>query len=186
MPPTLPECHGKLRSEEILKSKAILILIAAALTVPTSDAMASDLPSGAAVRIVDADTIAVDGLPNIRLYGIDAPEYGQSCIDGRHARYDCGKVATAALARLFDRGDVWCEFERTGRGTVRHDLYGRILAVCGAGKIEANDHLVRNGFAWSYRKMKPYRAAQSEAKAKALGVWAGSNVTPWDWRKAAK
>jgi endonuclease YncB( thermonuclease family) len=84
---------------------------------------------------------------------------------------------------LLGHGDVWCEFKRTGRGTVRHDIYGRILAVCGAGKVEANDWLVRQGFAWSYRKMKAYKAAEAEARAAERGVWSGQSQQPWEWRK---
>jgi endonuclease YncB( thermonuclease family) len=76
--------------------------------VQANYALTSDLPEGAIIRIVDADTIAVDGLPNkIRLDGIDAPEDGQACIDGQKVRLR--EVATAALTRLFYRGDVWSE-----------------------------------------------------------------------------
>lgn len=72
---------------------------------------------------------------------------------------------------------------RTSRGTVRHDIYERILAVCGAGNVNANDWLVRQGFASSYRKMKAYRAAEAEARAAGRGIWRGENLQPWEWSK---
>lgn len=164
--------------------RRIFLTFAFAVGLLMNQAMAADLSAGAAVRIVDGDTLAVEGLPQrIRLYGIDAPEDGQTCFDGQRVVYHCGEAASAALTNLFGGADVWCQFKRTGRGTVRHDIYGRILAVCGAGNVDANDWLVRQGFAWSYRKMKAYRAAEAEARAAGRGVWRGENLQPWEWRK---
>lgn len=119
MPPTLPKCHGKLRSEEILKSKAILGFIAIALVVPTSDALASDLPSGAAIRIIDADTIAVEGFSkNIRLYGhrkmakpasMDAMS---NTIAGRLRRPPSPVFSTAAMSGVNSKGPVEAPLRR--------------------------------------------------------------------------
>jgi succinoglycan biosynthesis protein ExoI len=59
---------------------------------------ATDLQQAAVIRIVDGDTLAVDGMPErIRLYGIDAPEDGQFCFDLQRVEYDCGARASAAL-----------------------------------------------------------------------------------------
>lgn len=67
-------------------------------------------PEDAIIRIIVADIIAVDGLSSkIRLDGIDVPEDGQACIEGQKVRLR--EVATVALTRLFDRGDVWPEVE---------------------------------------------------------------------------
>jgi endonuclease YncB( thermonuclease family) len=173
----------KFPKRAFLASAVAMVLV----TGHGSQASATDLQQDAVVRIVDGDTLAVDGMPErIRLYGIDAPEDGQSCFDQQRAEYDCGTLATAALRELLGHGDVWCEFKRTGRGTVRHDIYGRILAVCGAGKVDANDWLVRQGFAWSCRKMKAYKAAEAEARSAERGVWSGENLQPWEWRKQVK
>ncbi|WP_192366032.1 thermonuclease family protein [Mesorhizobium mediterraneum] len=49
--------------------------------------------------------------------------------------------------------------------------------------VNANDWLVRRGFAWSYRKMKAYRAAEAEARAAGRGIWRGENLQPWERRK---
>ena len=58
-------------------------------------------------RIIDGDTLAVQGRV-IRLYGIDAPELGQSCRIGERA-YDCGRIARTALLDLTAGVTVRCQ-----------------------------------------------------------------------------
>src|SRR5919201_1879976 len=71
---------------------ALLILVTARI-----DRVATRHLAGDAV-INDGDTITLKG-ERIRLRGIDAPEYNQSCEKGGTA-YACGRAAREALARL--------------------------------------------------------------------------------------
>ena len=75
-----------------LKWKSALRVFALAL------ALASSLQADEAgtVRVVDGDTIEVDGTV-YRINGIDAPEYGQKC-GAVDASWQCGKEALTLMA----------------------------------------------------------------------------------------
>ena len=61
----------------------------------TDPPSATETPTPSQVRVIDADTVDVDGT-RYRLFGIDAPEARQTCRAwGR--TWDCGAAATEAL-----------------------------------------------------------------------------------------
>ena len=139
--------------------------------------------SGAA-RVIDADTIEVGGEvagERVRLMGIDAPERGQHCRDGAARSYPCGAEATAALRCRIGGADVRCE--ASGR-----DGYGRAIAVCfAADGVDLNGWLVREGHALAYRHFSPAYVGDEEAARRARrGVWEGTFVPPWRWRKGER
>ncbi len=125
--------------------------------------------SGEAV-INDGDSITLKG-ERIRLRGIDAPEYNQTCRkDG--ASYSCGRLSREALARLAKAGPVSCAgWER--------DRYDRLLAVCTAGGVDLNRRQVEQGWAVAYGD---YGDAEAIARRQKIGLWAGSFERPRDWR----
>jgi len=89
-------------------------------------------------RVVDGDTLAIDGT-RVRLFGIDAPERGQPCLD----RGDCGAEATAYLVRLVDGRTVQCKQEDI-------DQYSRVVGTCFVGRTDLSRALVRAGHAVPY------------------------------------
>ena len=128
------------------------------------------------------DFIAVDGdslrkgNQDYRLHAIDAPELHQMCEDGSGATYPCGRQAQAALRRLVSSGSVTCR-------VIENDRYGRLVAICRAGKIDINDEMVRQGWALAYRQHGlDYIGAEAEAKAGRRGIWQGRFEMPEDWR----
>ena len=127
-------------------------------------------------RVLDGDTIEV-GSDRVRLWGVDAPEGRQTCLDGSR-RWPCGRRAAQALAGRIDGRSVTCE-ERD------HD--GRIIAVCGHGGRDVNAWLVREGWALAYRRYtRAYAAEESAAKAAKRGLWRGEFIPPWDWRRGKR
>ena len=130
--------------------------------------------SGSA-RVIDGDTLAVAG-QRIRLDGIDAPETRQTCTrSGR--RWACGRASTQAMRRLVGRSPVRCEV--SGR-----DRYGRAIAACYAGGRDLQQQLVRLGLALAYRRYSTrYVPDEDAARAERRGLWSGSFVEPWRWRK---
>lgn len=129
-------------------------------------------PSAAPVRVIDGDTLELDG-ERIRLFGVDAPEGGQSCASGAP-----GPTATAALEALVLGRALRCE------GGDR-DRYGRRVAVCFAGGEDVGAALVRAGWAWNYTRYAGdrYAAQEREARDSRRGVWAMGCDSPWVWRR---
>ena len=129
-------------------------------------------------RVVDGDSLFI-GNVEVRLYGLDAPEWNQTCgLDG--GRWPCGRHATQALRSRIAGETVQCA-ERD------RDRYGRAVAVCKHDGIDVNDWLVRSGWALAYRRLSDvYVAAESAAESERRGIWRGEFVAPWDWREAER
>jgi endonuclease YncB( thermonuclease family) len=122
--------------------------------------------------IVDGDSIELGG-QRIRLRGIDAPEYRQSCSKSG-IDYACGRAAREALARLTAGRAVTCS-------GWRNDRYGRLLGDCKAGGVDLNRAQVAAGWAVAYGD---FDAEEASARAAKAGIWAGTFDWPRDWRAA--
>ncbi|WP_182422399.1 thermonuclease family protein [Aureimonas sp. ME7] len=160
-----------------MKRALCLTFIAAFTALP---AYAAEKIEGRAT-VTDGDTIAVEGTKaRIRLYGIDAPESGQTCDDAAGKRYLCGTRSADHLAELIGRsGRITC-FEED------RDRYGRIVAECVTpGNVVVNAEMVRAGWAVEYKQYSDGRYDQEEAEAKAAkrGIWQGTFVEPSKWRR---
>ena len=150
--------------------RCVLALI---LLLPMSAAMA-DITGKP--RIVDGDTIHI-GDTKIRLHGIDAPEMKQTCRTSEGKEQMCGVLAKQALERLVKGQDVTC------KGDTR-DRYKRLIAVCYVGSLNINEQMVTDGWAMAYRKYsKDYMRAETFAKSRREGLWRGTFVPPWEWRR---
>ena len=126
--------------------------------------------------VIDADTIEIHG-QRIRLHGIDAPEGGQVCLDAAGQKWRCGQRAALALQDLIGRRTVACD-ERDV------DRYGRIVGRCLVDDLDINEWLVAQGLALAYRRYsRDYVAAEDDARAAGLGMWAGTFELPWEWRR---
>jgi endonuclease YncB( thermonuclease family) len=126
----------------------------------------------ASVRVIDGDTLDLDG-ERIRLFGVDAPEGGQTCASGAP-----GPAATAALEALVHGRHLRCDGD--GR-----DRYGRRIAVCVADGEDVGAALVRAGWAWNYQRYAGdrYAAEERDARDSRRGVWAMGCDSPWAWRR---
>lgn len=70
------------------KISPLLISIGLLCTTP----VVAEVLAGKVSKYVDGDTFVIGG-ENIRLKGVDAPEYGQSCKDASGKGYACGKAS---------------------------------------------------------------------------------------------
>ena len=84
---------------EILARAVLVSGVAAALTLFAPVAFAGDVYEG--------DTLEIEG-QRARLYGIDAFELGQTCLDGRGRPWRCGIAAKAALAERIEGQTLQC------------------------------------------------------------------------------
>jgi endonuclease YncB( thermonuclease family) len=121
--------------------------------------------------LVDGDSLRVGG-ERIRLKGIDAPEYRQTCRKAGED-YPCGHLASQALQKMIGGKEISC------KGSDR-DRYGRLLAVCRVNDENLNLRMVRAGWAVAYGD---YRHEEREARQEKLGLWAGTFEEPRQWRR---
>ena len=126
--------------------------------------------------IADGDTITV--LQNnrqykIRLYGVGSPEKKQ----------DFGQKAKKFTSDMAFNQQV---------KVVAYDIdkYGRTVGMVHIGQECLNEALIKNGFAWVYRKYckesfcNKWLGYEQEARANRLGLWRYDNpMPPWEFRK---
>lgn len=147
-----------------------------ALTALTAPALA-DLKGQASV--IDGDTLEIRG-QRIRLFGIDAPESGQTCERAGKA-WRCGQRAAFALADKIGRRHIDCKKRD-------RDRYRRIVAICYLNGEDLNGWMVRQGWAVDYRQYSAgqYAGVEAEARQAKVGIWAGKFIKPWEWRQGQR
>jgi len=128
------------------------------------------------LRVVDGDTIVLNG-EKIRFSGIDTPELKQTCMKGDE-KFFCGKTAKMLLIKKIGNQTPKCISE--GK-----DAYKRTLGECFVNGESLSTFLVRNGYAFAYRKYSDKFIKDEEfAKENKLGMWAMTFQYPWDFRKS--
>ncbi len=129
------------------------------------------------VRVLDGDSVFVRG-KEIRLAGIDAPEWAQACRLGADNKWMAGQKAAARLRALAQGKTASCRVET-------RDRYGRFVSTCSVGGRNINKAMVATGWALAYRKYsKRYINAENRARERKIGIWAGLCQKPWAWRRA--
>ena len=127
------------------------------------------------VKIIDGDTIHLNG-EKIRFTGIDTPELKQTCTKNNEVIY-CGIKARKLLIKKIGKNKVQCV--REGK-----DQYKRTLAECFVNKVSLSSFLVRNGYAFAYRRYsKKFISDEDFARTNNLGMWSMNFEYPWDYRK---
>ena len=131
---------------------------------------------GRVVKIADGDTITVlldKTQHKIRLEGIDAPEKGQAY----------GAKARQTLADKIFGQKVRVDW-------TKRDRYGRIIGRVYLGERDISLEMVKDGFAWHYKRYSKEAAladAEKEARKAGRGLWSDREPTPpWEWRRERK
>jgi len=121
-------------------------------------------------RVVDGDTLVLEGGERVRLIGVDTPEtvHPQKPVE----RF--GKQASAFTRRLLEGRRVRLEFDQ------QRDRYGRTVAYVylADGRL-VNEEIIRQGYGHAFTKypfardmMARFRAAEREAREAGRGLWA--------------
>lgn len=163
-----------------LRAIAATVLLAA-LVMAAWFARPEPVTSVPLVHVIDGDSLTVrhgDADLTIRLIGIDAVEYRQSCTRAG-MQWPCGREARQALERLVGRGALHCALSAK-------DRYGRTLAACRTGVspdgIDLSAEMVRQG--WAIASGTDYLAEEAGAETARRGIWQGRFAKPADWRAA--
>ncbi len=154
----------------------LLVIIAVFLVLPAPVAEAGEPFYATVKRVIDGDSLLVTaGGRNveIRLYGIDAPEY---------------KQPFAEEAKIYVKH--WVGRQRVMVQPEDVDMYGRTVAVIVQGDQVLNSDLVRVGLAWVYPRYcrkdvcKTWKELESAAHSAKSGLWHDRQpIAPWQWRK---
>jgi endonuclease YncB( thermonuclease family) len=150
------------------KTAALVLLLLLAFS------LAAESITGKVIWVYDGDTFLLQNGQNsveIRLWGIDAPEYKQSG----------GREATKFLIRLIKGRDVKVE-------KIDQDSYGRIVAKVYFEDVYINLEIIKNGHAWWYQhyapKARAFREAEAVARDQKAGLWRDPNpIDPREWRE---
>ena len=121
-------------------------------------------------RVIDGDSLAVAGV-EIRLAGIDAPEYRQYCFR-RGRPWACGVDATRVLRTLIANRPVACRARE-------EDRYGRTVATCSVAGSDLGAAMVAGGHAVAYGD---YQLEELAARNAGRGIWSSRFERPADWR----
>ena len=134
------------------------------------------MSSAQLLRVKDGDSIVVNlkgRETEVRLYGIDAPEFGQAY----------GEQSTKAFRKLLAAHEV-------GIKPVTTDQYGRTVAIVFADGKNICEAMVADGRAWVYTKYctksfcGKWRKDEENARKARLGLWKKDLPRPpWEWRK---
>jgi micrococcal nuclease len=121
------------------------------------------------IRVIDGDTIEMEGGQRVRYTGIDAPEVAHATEPGEHF----GEEAAEKNRELVEGRIVSLERDVTDR-----DEYGRLLRYVWLGDTMINAELVRLGYAYAYslppnvRYQELFLRLEAEAREQQLGLWA--------------
>jgi endonuclease YncB( thermonuclease family) len=129
-------------------------------------------------RAVDGDSLSI-GEHQIRLFGIDAPEYRQTC-QVNASPWACGADAAAALRMAVHGKQLTCIARD-------RDVYGRTVASCLAAGQDVGAAMVNQGLAVVLDNGRAdYAAVEDQAKRAQRGIWASEFVTPAEYRVAER
>ena len=127
------------------------------------------------LNVIDGDTIKINNI-KYRFSGIDTPEINQTCKKDEEIIY-CGIIAKNKLIEKIGSHIPNCIAEST-------DRYKRIIAECFVNNKSLSKYLVRNGYAFAYRKYsKKFILDEDFAKKNKLGLWQMEFQYPWEYRK---
>ncbi|WP_167496472.1 thermonuclease family protein [Desulfopila sp. IMCC35006] len=152
------------------------VIVAVLLAVSACPAFAGEPFWGSVKKIIDGDSLLIVSgkrTIEIRLYGIDSPEYNQPF---------AGKAKKLVKRKVFGK--------RILVRPVYYDSYQRLVAVVEYNDRTLNSELVNAGLAWVYpqycRKKicRSWQQLEASAKANRKGLWSAARpIPPWQWRE---
>lgn len=144
----------------------ILLLTAASLLAPAVSS------AQVVQRVIDGDTIIVDGIGRVRLIGVDTPE----SVDPRRPVEYFAKEAARFTQQLVEGKRVRLEYDGP-----RTDRYDRTLAyVFLEDGTLVNAEIIRQGYGFAYtafpfRYLDQFRRLEREARESGRGLWADAS-----------
>lgn len=162
---------GKYPAADRVRAAVELLVgkVRTAAPAPQTPGAAPAVPLRTVVRVVDGDTVVLDGNEKVRLIGINTPE----TVDPRRPVETYGKEASARTKALVEGKRVRLELD-----VEPVDRYGRTLGYLFLEDgTFVNLSLVADGYASAYRyppnvkHAERFREAERAAREARLGLW---------------
>lgn len=127
-------------------------------------------------QAIEGDRLRIGG-QTVRLYGLDAPDPGQTCRarDGRE--YDCAAASRNMLQRMMGEAILTC--------TIHAELLtGDVTGICVRDETkDIGAYMLAGGWAVSYRGLSDrYEYLEARARSNRAGLWSGRFERPRIWR----
>jgi endonuclease YncB( thermonuclease family) len=129
------------------------------------------------MKVIDGDTLQVDGRV-FEIFGIDAPEWGQRCLNGG-ALTKCGHDAAFRLKQRVDIDPLACRPAPDGAPP------GHLVCMSGDASV-AHLMLTEGSAVASSGAPAEYREVERQARDAGLGLWRGRFIPPTDWAAGAR
>jgi len=142
-------------------------------SLPKPSIVPTNIPQVVKVnRVVDGDTIEIDGKIKVRYIGINSPEIYHDSTGKKTGEQCFAQEAFLENKKLVEGKSVTLVKDVSDK-----DKYGRLLRYVYVDDQFVNEYLVKNGFA-KLMIIKPdmkysqqFKEKQTEAKAKNIGIW---------------
>ena len=159
--------HRRWLAKTVFAACAALVL-----GIGTPSGASADFLNVEDILVVDGDTVQI-GDTVYNLFGMDAPELGQRCLqDGKWI--DCGINAAFELKKLLNF-DKPLRCERAEAHLLQIKCYSKTGNVAQA--------MIKAGYAVAASGSDEfYQEAEASAKQAKLGLWHMAFSLPWDWR----
>lgn len=129
-------------------------------------------------RVMSGSVLYMNGI-YFKLYGIDAPDPGQSCADRYGRAYRCGRKAITWLQNWLNGREVTCHL----LGDVVRG-WGTGTCFVDGGNYDVAAVVANAGWAVAYTEnTNVYVPYEQQAARNKRGLWEGTFYKPWDWRK---
>jgi endonuclease YncB( thermonuclease family) len=124
--------------------------------------------------VLDGDTLEFEE-GEVDLFGIDSPEFSQTC-ESRGKSWACGAYSTAALLTAVHGKRVWC-FKKG------HSAENVVIAQCYTGLTDLASDLVERGWATVVADSSSrYANELAAAMGARRGIWSSTFASPAAWR----
>lgn len=158
----------------------ILVMIACLSGATSAPAFPSDSVTGFVQSVDTGSRLTIDER-RIRLWGIDAPDRDQACLDGEGQAQRCGEIARIALDILTRERRVTC---RPVAALPAPDPAEAAPMRCTLDGYDLNGRMVMIGYALNRAESAGlYTAAEAQARNRRTGLWGGVFVPPAVWRE---
>jgi len=148
-------------------------------------------------KVVDGDTLELDGRYKVRLIGVDTPEAypcdklerdAARCALSEQTIMEMGREATFFAQRMCRGRSARIEFDPANRGQGHRDKYSRYLAFVflsdpsnpAQAEVLLNRELLRHGYArcteFRHGRMEEFRGLEDYSRRVRAGLWARNAI----------